>query len=282
MKLASVYALVSDLEFKAGMSLLKKEGYAGVELSNVPIIENPFSDGKARKLRDEEMPALCERAERYGEIVKNAGLEIIGFTPGCFTMCYFDDGFYENYYKVAAALGSPCIKLAGTIYRPATGVTYWDLLKESKRKLKVLSGYGEKYGVRSLVELHHGYLHESCSGAYNLLKDFDPRLVGVIHDPQNMVVDGKERWQMGFEILGSYLAYVHFKNSIFTEAEDGKWKWELSPIKDGLVDWEEVIDALKNTGFNGYLCNEYLGDKKNTAKTIYLRDEMNYIKSFLK
>lgn len=280
MKFAACQGLVGGLGFEEGLKKLKDTGYEGVELSGAPVIESPVVDSRARPLPDSEMPALCERAEQFGEKVKNAGLDIISFNPGYFTACFYEDEFYKNYYRVAAALGSPNIKIAGTIYRPARG-TYQELFRENQRKMGALTGYGEKFGVRSLIELHFGYLNESCSGAYNILKDFEPELAGVIHDPQNMVIAGKENWRMGLEILGDYLAYVHFKNSIFRKTGEGEWKWELSTLEEGLVDWGEFISALKDTGFQGYLCNEYRGDMKSVPMDFYLVDELNYLKKFV-
>ena len=281
MKFAAVHGLVKEMELEVGLSLLKKAGYEGVELNSSSFIANPAENGKARRFSENEMPELLKSAERCREIVEDAGLEVIGFTPGGFTMCYFDDDFYENYYRLARALGAPCLKVAGTIYRPDDNQTYWDLLRESQRKLKVLTGYGAENGVRTLVELHHGYLNESCSGAYILLKDFDPKLVGVIHDPQNMVVAGKERWKMGLEILGDYLAYVHFKNSDFKRNKLGEWQWSLTLLKDGLVDWNEFVGALKEIGYDGYLCNEFMGDKNEIPPKVYIEDEMEYLRKCL-
>ncbi len=280
MKFAASYRLISDMEFEDGIKKLKEFGYDGVELAAAPVIENPVVNSRAREITDGELPGLCERAQGYAEIVRGAGLEIIGFMPGNFTMCFFEDEFFENYYRVAAALGSPNLKVAGMIYRPETG-TYWELLEENRRKLKVLAGYSEKYGVRTLIELHHGYLNESCSGAYNILQGFDPALVGVIHDPQNMVIAGKERWRMGLEILGDYLAYVHFKNSYFKKTESGEWKWELCGLSEGLVDWGEFVQGLKDTGFDGYLCNEYLGNRETVPMESYLLDELEYMKKLV-
>lgn len=279
MKFAACQGLVGELGFEEGLRKLKDSGYDGVELSGRPVIESPVVDSRARPLPDSELPVLCERAEEFGEKVKKSGLEIISFNPGYFTACFYEDGFYENYYRVAAALGAPNIKIAGTIYRPSRGA-YRELFRENQRKMSVLTGFGARHGVRSLIELHFGYLNESCSGAYNILKDFPPELAGVIHDPQNMVVAGKENWRMGLEILGDYLAYVHFKNSIFKKTEEGKWKWELSALEEGLVDWAEFMKALKETGFSGYLCNEYRGDRKNVPMDFYLVDELNYLKQF--
>ena len=274
MKFAAVYNLVPDSSFEETIKRIKRAGYDGIEISQPPLFE-----GRARPLEEKEMKGLCERARACAEFVKKEGLEFIGFAPGYFCLSYFDDAVFENYYRLAQALGAPTLKVYGTLYDPKQG--YRKQFKENQRKLGVLLGYGEKYGVRSLLELHFGTLNESCSGAYLVCKDFDPKLIGVIPDPQNMVIAGKETWRMGLEILGSYIAYVHWKNSLFKKGADNQWEWQLCDMDEGLVNWKDFVQSLQAVGFTGYLCNEYRGDTKNTPSERYLEGDLNYMKSLL-
>jgi len=276
MKYAVVYGLAPNKAgFEETLIFAKKAGYEGIELSAIPMIE-----GRARPIDNKEIDKLCEQAKQTASVVRKRGLEVMGFAPGAFALNYFDDVVFENYYRLAQALGSPSLKLYGTLYDPSRG-TYWDLFKENQRKLKAILKYGGKYGVRSLLELHFGTLNESCSAAYHIMKDFDPKLIGVIHDPQNMVIAGKESWRMGLEILGDYLAYVHWKDSCFKKDKDGLWKWEICGLNEGLVNWKEFIGALKATGFNGYLCNEFRGDMDQVSSDVYLENELRIMKSLV-
>lgn len=277
MKYSSSFGLVGGLEPEAAAAKLKECGYDGIELSTPPLMENPVENKRARAIPPSETARLCAGAEKYVRAFTEAGIEIMGFAPGYFAMDYFDDDFFEPYYELAAAAGSPSIKVAGMRYNASSG-DFWSQLDEGRRKLEVLTRFGGKFGVRSLIELHFGFLSESCSGARIMLRDFDPNLAGVIHDPQNMVIAGMESWRMGLEILGEYIGYVHFKNSFFRKTGEGAWKWELCRLSEGLVDWGLFINALKDTGFSGYLCNEYRGDRENTPEESYLVHELNYIK----
>jgi len=276
MKYAVVYGLAPNKAgFEETIALAKKAGYEGIELSSVPMIA-----GRARPIDNKEIDQLSEQAKQTASVVRKRGLEVMGFAPGAFALNYFDDVVFENYYRLAQALGSPSLKVYGTLYDPALG-TYWDLFKENQRKLKAILKYGEKYCVRSLLELHFGTLNESCSAAYHIMKDFDPKLIGVIHDPQNMVIAGKETWQMGLEILGDYLAYVHWKDSCFKKDKDGVWNGELCGLNEGLVNWKEFVGALKTTGFNGYLCNEFRGDREQVPVEVYLEGELRIMKGLV-
>ena len=104
---------------------------------------------------------------------------------------------------------------------------------------------------RALFELHDNYITESASGAMRILGEYDPRCVGAIHDPENMCRAGKEGWKMSLQILGDYLSHVHVKNGkwIYDEAESA-WVWYRTEIDEGLVDWQQIINILKELNYD--------------------------------
>ncbi len=271
MKFAAQYGLQPDLTFEENVARTRRAGYTGIELSTAGIFE-----GRARPLPDSELPALLEAARRRGESVRAAGLEVIGLVPPYFALSYFEAPVFEPYYRLAAALGAPALRVFGMLYDAKQG--YRALFEKSRTMLRTLVGYGERHGVRSLLELHPGNLNESCSAAAALLKEFDPRRVGVIHDPQNMVIAGRENWRMGLEILGDYLAYVHVKDSVFARNDQGAWAWKLVHPGEGLVNWPQFVKALRDTGFDGWLCNENRMDKQGLPSETYLEAELDYLK----
>lgn len=274
MKFAAQYGLQPNLTFDETIARTRKAGYDGIELSTTGFLE-----GRGRPLEERELDTLLAGARQCGDAARKAGLEIIGFAPPYFSLSYFEAPVFENYYRLAQAMGSPSLKIYGTLYKPDQG--YWPLFKKNQAMLKTLLRYGEKYGVRSLLELHFGTLNESCSAAYQIMKDFDPQLIGVIHDPQNMVIAGKETWRIGLEILGDYLAYVHWKDSCFERSEQGAWNWKLTRLGEGLVNWPDFVQALKATGFAGYLCNENRMEKEGVPSEEYLEGELAYMQSLV-
>lgn len=274
MKFAALYGLQPGLSFEETILRTRKAGYEGIELST-----KGFLEGRARPLEEREMGSLLDGARQCGDCARKAGLEVIGFAPPYFCMSYFETPVFKNYYRLAQAMGSPSLKIFGILYDTKQG--YWPLFRKTQEMLKKLIEYGEHYGVRSLLELHSGNLNESCSGAYLIMKDFAPKLIGVIHDPQNMVTAGKETWQLGIEILGDYLAYVHWKDMYFVRNEQNEWTKKLSRPGEGLVNWKEFIHALKTTGFKGYLCNENLMEKAGVPSEEYMEGELAYMKSLV-
>jgi len=60
---------------------------------------------------------------------------------------------------------------------------------------------------------------------------------------------------MGLELLGPYLDYVHAKNTAWA-CEGGKWRWVFASMRDGQVDWAELMRLLAKVGYDGYVAFE--------------------------
>ena len=150
--------------------------------------------------------------------------------------------------------------------------SYWKVLDEVSRELEVFIKSIQPFGVKALFEIHFKTLISSPSLAYLLLKRFDPAQVGVIHDAGNMIVEGREDWKMGVEILGDYLGHVHVKNTSWRK--DDKWNWSWDELDSGMVNWENVMRALASVNYKGYLSNENLKDVDLPGATGFIGEQL--------
>ena len=151
--------------------------------------------------------------------------------------------------------------------------SYWKILDEVSRELEVFIKSIQPFGVKALFEIHFKTLISSPSLAYLLLKRFDPAQVGVIHDAGNMIVEGREDWKMGVEILGDYLGHVHVKNTSWRK--DDKWNWSWDELDSGMVNWENVMRALASVNYKGYLSNENLKDVDLPGATGFIGEQLS-------
>ena len=115
--------------------------------------------------------------------------------------------------------------------------------------------------MQGLLELHMGNIAPSASMGFRLLDGCDPKAMGVMFDPGNMVFEGYENWKMGCEVLGPYLAFVHAKNSRrrasgLIEPGTIRYEYEACEMNTGFVDWVAVFKALKSIGYDGWVSNE--------------------------
>lgn len=187
---------------------------------------------------------------------------------------------------VRVSLGPP---LDGT--RP-----YHTAAEETKRGLEKFIKVTQPFKAKALFEIHFKTLISSPSLAYLLLKSFDPAKLGVIFDPGNMIIEGREDWKVGVEVIKDYLGHVHIKNASWQK--EGKWNWILNELEEGMVALEEVLNALISINYNGYLSNEnlcgvilpgatgFIGEKLSSGKpksqkpiNVKLAEDLRYLKA---
>jgi sugar phosphate isomerase/epimerase len=194
-----------------------------------------------------------KEAKELKNICGDSGLDIVALAT------YLSLGQIEEIKSVlngAAIMGCKRIRLAGCAYDGSRN--YNDLCSETIEKLKMIENIFSGSQVKALLEIHPWTIHSSASGALNLVRHFDPKVIGVIAEPGNMIIEGRENWKMGFEILSHYLDHVHFKNNSWHYSEDKGWEWRRDYLNRGIVNWGEVMRALESVDYKGYLANENL------------------------
>ncbi len=158
-------------------------------------------------------------------------------------------------FEAADRLGSKAVRVS---LGPPLDVrqSYWSALDEVKKQLDLFLKATKPFKARALFEIHFRTLISSPSLAYLLFKSFDPGKIGVIYDPGNMIIEGREDWKVGVEVIKDYLWHVHAKNASWKK--EGRWNWVLDELDAGMVNWEEVMNALLSINYNGYISNEDL------------------------
>jgi sugar phosphate isomerase/epimerase len=132
-------------------------------------------------------------------------------------------------------------------------------LDDARRRMGVMAALCAKHGVRAIYQVHHGTLIPGASAAYHLVRDLDPKAVGVELDPGNQTHEGLEDWARSAHLLGEYLVALgvkdsrqHREPSRGDEPTKGWSRW-WCPIDEGVINWHAVLSALKAVGFAGTL-----------------------------
>ncbi len=253
MKVGVFTVMLPDLSPEEAAHELAVAGYDGVEwrVTSIP----------AEKRREPTsfwgnnlctLPPTQAGAERARALAEAAGLVI----PGLGTYIDVDDlGATENAMRFAQTAGAPQIRVG--VGKFQEGSAYHDLFADAKAFLAEVEPLARRYGVKALVEIHHGTICPSAALAHRLVSHFDPEVVGVVHDAGNMVYEGFEDYRLGVELLGSYLAHVHLKNAAYAQpAGGGVWTPRWAPLEDGVVDFPRLLEALRSVGYDGWLVVE--------------------------
>jgi sugar phosphate isomerase/epimerase len=264
MKFGTQLGSLGKLERPAALEYGKSLGCEGLEV-NLPV-EQVLSGQLTQE-------ALLAQAEAMRADFAAAGMEFISLTPGLLLLHAESPQMVEATCQAAQALGVRAIRMFAAPHvrwggpnstlppaladfdgtRPAA---YW--LDRNRRELARLVELSAGYDVRFCFELHHGYVINSASGALRLFEDLPPERVGILMDPGNMCFEGNEGWRCSVELMGPYLDYVHCKNARWDQGEDGRWQKGWESLEQGIADFAELVTALKDQGFAGYLSIEDL------------------------
>lgn len=122
--------------------------------------------------------------------------------------------------------------------------------------------------IKIILEVHWGTMMSSFSAADRLLTGLDPACIGITFDPANMIVEGKEDWEFGLQLNRERLANVHVKNAAWAHSAIG-WRWHWTTLRDGMVDWPELIALLGEAGYVGeYAIEDFLAPRRDKRKAI--------------
>jgi sugar phosphate isomerase/epimerase len=156
-----------------------------------------------------------------------------------------------------AEAGIGLIRLGYWHYDPQVG--YAAGFETARRQLDELERLAERAGVRLALQLHGGTIHASGCQAAALLAGHDPAHIGAYPDPGNQTVqDGREDWRFTFDVLRPWLCCVGVKNGGWFPAElaasgQRHWRSDWFGIADGMVPWDDILDFLTESGYDGLL-----------------------------
>ena len=268
MKIGVSHWAMDDWPLEEALPVYREVGVSGIE---VPIA------APVHQL-DDPTPAECigaqQQAQHVGQLIRDHGLEVASASCGFMIKHGTNRAVVEAGMEAAVALGASVVRIMGAccadlsahsdpFARQYDGTkVFWDLYEDATHELEVLVECARERGLRLAMELHDGYLCESMSAAYLLLQHFDPRDVGVLVDPENMIRGGIENWKMGLELIDEYLSHFHVKNMAWGLGDGpyqrNGWRHVRTSLDAGLVDWAQIVQLLAGRNFDGYLCIEDL------------------------
>ena len=161
----------------------------------------------------------------------------------------------ESVLRTISELGIHHYRWGGFKYDPA-GPAFSQQLDALKPRVAKLAALNAKYQTGAMFHTHSGI---NLVGApiwdlYILLKDFDPRAVGVNYDIGHATVEGGfGGWIDSFRVLGPHLRGVAVKDFLWEKDARGNWRAEWKPIGEGMVRFPQFFQLLAKSDFNGPL-----------------------------
>ena len=241
--------------FKEGLKLANQAGYQGVELRihddyHISLNRLYHCGLQIRQCVDEHQLDISVFNTYYGI---NDECAIDTLIRSCVRMGV-------KYFRVVLPVAGKA-KIATQAIEGAVIPSYFDqrpiehVFSSVKESLKRLEQKALKYGVTALLEIHWGTIMSSFSSAHYFVQDLDPKAISLTFDPANMVIEGKEDWLYGIELLKNYFANLHIKNASWVNKQND-WLWHWSALNEGLVDWSEVYEHLARFHYTGLAAME--------------------------
>jgi sugar phosphate isomerase/epimerase len=148
---------------------------------------------------------------------------------------------------IAAALGSPLLRVFGAPPKDADRAAALDAARES---MTALAAHGETRGVTVLLETHDAFC--DSASVLNVVRGLPG--AGVLWDLLHPYRTG-ESIETSLIAYRDTLAHVHIKDG--RRPDDGGANWPLTLLGDGDVPIRAMIDALRASGYDGWLSVEW-------------------------
>jgi sugar phosphate isomerase/epimerase len=154
----------------------------------------------------------------------------------------------ERVLRTAAKLGVRRYRMAWFKYDLSKAIL--PQLDALAARLPALVDLTRELGMTAIYQNHSG---ADTVGApvwdmYQLLKGFDPGVMGIAFDIHHAMVEGGLCWPVQFKLVQSHLAAVYVKDFVW----DGAVVKDV-PLGEGRVD-RKFFSMLRESGFNGTIC----------------------------
>jgi sugar phosphate isomerase/epimerase len=165
----------------------------------------------------------------------------------------------------AEAILATLQRLAIPLYRAAAPRYRYDApiqpqYDDFRRKLDALARLNERFGTTAAFHTH-AYADTIGGSAWDLwmlMRDLDPRRVGLNYDIGHVMAKGGNGWRESIRAVGPYLHSCSIKDFYWEKqavVPAGQWPWRTKLVRpgDGMVNFGDFFRYLQTIGFQGPL-----------------------------
>lgn len=159
------------------------------------------------------------------------------------------DKHAEAILRTAAKLGVKYYRTGNFSYDPKLGVM--ESLARLKPAVKELAALNASLGIHGAIQNHSG---TRVGGAvwdiYELLRDIDPKGLGIQFDIRHAVVEGAQAWPVTLRLLAPWIKCTDMKDFKWLQAP-GKATIENVPIGEGIVPFDAYFKLVRELKLAG-------------------------------
>lgn len=222
------------LSYAETAAMAKEAGYGGIDYT-VRVAQAHVLPEKVA----EDLPRAVDAAHAAGLKVELITTDITSVR----------DKHAESILRTAAKVGVKCYRLGNFKYDDKLGVI--GSLHQHRVAVKEIAALNQSLGLHGAIQNHAGTrVGGPLWDLYEILRDLDPRWVGVQYDIRHAIVEGAESWPITLKLLAPWIRCTDLKDFKWEQAP-GKAKIENVPVNEGIVPFDayfKLVSELKISG----------------------------------
>ena len=247
------------LQFLSGEDLARaiaQMGFDGVDLT-------------VRKGGHVEPARVAQDLPPLVAISKQHGLEVPMVTTD---IADAETPYTEDILKTMAGLGIRNYRFGA--FKWSRDQSYPAQLDAMKPRLAKLAALNARYQTCAMYHTHSGagLVGASIWDLYLLMKDLDPKTMGINYDVGHATIEGGlGGWIASYKISGAHVRGIAVKDFLWEKDAKGSWREEWKPIGEGMVRFPQFFAMVAESGFDGPLQLHYeypLGGANNGTRQI--------------
>ncbi len=151
-----------------------------------------------------------------------------------------DDKLSLDVLQAAADSGIKYYRTGWLKYEPSK--TIQQNLDEHRKTIEKLAKINEKLGIHGDYQNHSGAsVGSPVWDIYELMKNVDPRYMGVQYDIRHAVVEGAYSWKLGMQRVAPWIRTIDIKDFVWAKNEKGEWRHQNVPLGEGIVNFDDFL-----------------------------------------
>ncbi|HEY6168689.1 MAG TPA: TIM barrel protein [Verrucomicrobiae bacterium] len=255
----------ADLNFDQTADLVADIGWDGIEC---PVRAKATHIQPERV--EEDLPKMVEALKKRGKEVAIVTSDITKLAPEA-----------EKVLRTMAKLGIKKYRLGFEKYpkdeHPSKKVA------EVGAALKDLAAFNKEHGLQGGWQNHSGidYVGASLWDLWIMMKDLDPKNIGVCFDIGHATLEGGLSWPNQARLMEPFYVAVYFKDFYWEKTEKG-WQPRWCNFGEGSVQ-KSFVTNLRKSAYNGPLSqhHEYKDLGEGAAKIANFRKDLATLREWL-
>lgn len=225
---------LTEFSYDETAQMLAETGFGGIDYTVRQAQAHVLPEKVA-----EDLPRAVEAAHRAGLKVEMITTDIVSVR----------DPHAEKVLRTAAKHGVKFYRLGNYNYDAKLGVV--ESLKKHAATLKELAQLNQSLGIHGAIQNHAGTrVGSPVWDLFELLREIDPRWIGVQYDIRHATTEGGQSWPLGLKLLKPWIKCTDIKDFRWQQSP-GKATIENTPLGEGIVPLDAYFKQLKELGIAG-------------------------------